>query len=98
MDKYNMEDLRTVEAQIASLVKTRDKILAGMADENKKQTNDSSQVVCDGMKDFTCVKKLEVDKDTVVCYQGFREHTANRQCSGSLERRSRISMYRISEM
>lgn len=28
----------TVEAQIASLVKTRDKILAGMADENKKQT------------------------------------------------------------
>lgn len=27
MDKYNMEDLRTVEAQIASLVKTRDKIL-----------------------------------------------------------------------
>ena len=70
MDKYNMEDLRTVEAQIASLVKTRDKILAGMADENKKQTNDSSQVVCDGMKDFTCVKKLEVDKDTVVCYQG----------------------------
>ena len=70
MDKYNMEDLRTVEAQIASLVKTRDKILAGMADENKKLTNDSSQVVCDGMKDFTCVKKLEVDKDTVVCYQG----------------------------
>ena len=65
-----MEDLRTVEAQIASLVKTRDKILAGMADENKKLTNDSSQVVCDGMKDFTCVKKLEVDKDTVVCYQG----------------------------
>ena len=70
MDKYNMEDLRTVEAQIASLVKTRDKILAGMANENKKLTNDSSQVVCDGMKDFTCVKKLEVDKDTVVCYQG----------------------------
>lgn len=70
MDKYNMEDLRTVEAQIASLVKTRDKILAGMADENKKLTNDSSQVVCDGMKDFTCVKKLGVDKDTVVCYQG----------------------------
>ena len=64
MDKYNMEDLRTVEAQIASLVKTRDKILAGMADENKKLTNDSSQVVCDGMKDFTCVKKLEVDKPT----------------------------------
>ena len=70
MDKYNMEDLRTVEAQIASLVKTRDKILAGMADENKKLTNDSSLAVCDGMKNFTCVKKLEVDKDTVVCYQG----------------------------
>ena len=65
-----MEDLRTVEAQIASLVKTRDKILAGMADENKKLTNDSSLAVCDGMKNFTCVKKLEVDKDTVVCYQG----------------------------
>ena len=55
MDKYNMEDLRTVEAQIASLVKTRDKILAGMADENKKLTNDSSLAVCDGMKNFTCV-------------------------------------------
>ena len=96
MDKYNMEDLRTVEAQIASLVKTRDKILAGMADENKKQTNDSSQVVCDGMKDFTCVKKLIRTLLSVI--RGFREHTANRQCSGSLERRSRISMYRISEM
>ena len=40
MDKYNMEDLRTVEAQIASLVKTRDKILAGMADEKKKAKNE----------------------------------------------------------
>ena len=35
MDKYNMEDLRTVEAKIASLVKTRDKILAGMAEADE---------------------------------------------------------------
>ena len=59
MDKYNMEDLRTVEAQIASLVKTRDKILAGMADENKKLTNDSSQVVCDGTVSYTHLRAHE---------------------------------------
>lgn len=66
---YKIEDLRTVEAQIAELVKKRKEIIDAISETDLHLTADGL-VSNEFMKGFSCVDKLEIDENTVVCYQG----------------------------
>ncbi len=64
---YNIEDLKNVEKQIADLIKERTQIISELKKGNGN-LNDSNK--SNFMESFRCVDELEINEDTVVCYQG----------------------------
>ncbi len=66
---YSIEDLKNVENQISELTKKRAEIISNLRNDNESgMPQDSGSIfITEG---FRPVDKLEVNDDTVVCYQG----------------------------
>lgn len=66
---YSIEDLKDIENQIEKLIDKRKEILSELKTDNGKSVmTDGNNII--SVANFKCVEGLEVNDDTVVCYQG----------------------------